>query len=122
MTDEHRSIAAPPLHPLAAFAIIALDGFFGVFEVLDPFLLAITSVTIGILGFSATTLVQRFLAKEDWGAAVAKGLVMGIIAGVPYPVVGTAIGAPLLIWAGVHQWIKLPERGDQPLLDKPEEK
>ena len=75
-----------------------------------------TCIGIGILGFSSTAMVQRFLAKDDWGAAVAKGLVMGIIAGVPYPIAGTAIGVPLLIWAGLHR------RNNQPLLDDPEEK
>jgi hypothetical protein len=121
MTDE-RHIPGPPIHPMAAFATIALDGFFAVFEVLDPLLLFFISAFIGILGFSATTLAQRFLAKDGWGTAVAKGLVMGIVAGVPYPIVGTVIGTPLLVWAGVHQWIKLPGFGSQPLLDKPEEK
>ncbi|SRR5258706_1402925 len=121
MTDERR-IPAAPIHPLAALATIALDGFFSVFEVLDPFMLLFSSVLIGILGFSATTLAQRYLAKDGWGASIAKGLVMGIVAGVPYPIVGTIIGTPLLVWAGAHQWIKLPERGNQPLLDEPEEK
>jgi hypothetical protein len=120
MTDERR-IAAPPIHPLAAFATIALDGFFAVFEVIDPLLLLFTSVFIGLLGFSATTLVQRFLAHDGWGAAIAKGLVMGVVAGVPYPIAGTVIGAPLLVWAGVHQWIKLPGSGNHPLLNKPED-
>src|SRR5690348_1446993 len=108
MTDERR-IVAPPIHPMAAFATIILDGFFSVFEVLDPLLLFFISAFIGILGFSATTLVQRFLAKDSWGAAIAKGVVMGIVAGVPYPITGTLIGTPLLVWAGLHEWIKLPE-------------
>ena len=47
-----------------------------------------------------TMLVQRYLAKDSWGASVAKGLVMGIIAGVPFQVTGTAVGIPLLAWAG----------------------
>lgn len=116
MTDERR----PPLHPLAALAIIALDGTFGIFEI-DPLLLPFTCVSVGLFGFASTALVQRFLAHEGWGAAVAKGLVMGILAGVPYPILGTAIGAPLLIWAGVSQWIKLPGRRSQSLFDSPED-
>jgi hypothetical protein len=44
--------------------------------------------------------------------------VMGIFAGVPYPVAGTVIGAPLLIWAGVHKWIKLPYSGDPDVLSR----
>jgi hypothetical protein len=116
MTDERR-IPSPPIHPMAAFVTIVLDGFFSVFEVLDPLLLFFISTFIGILGFSATTLVQRFLAKDGWGAAIAKGLVMGIVAGVPYPIAGTVIGTPLLVWAGVHEWIRLPGPRNQPLLD-----
>ncbi len=122
MSDERRSVAGPPIHPLAAFAIIALDGVFGAFEILDPFALVFTSIGVGFLGFVSTTMVQRHLAGENWGAAIAKGLVMGIIAGVPFPVVGTAIGAPLLIWAGIHQWIKLPGSGNRALLNDPDEK
>jgi hypothetical protein len=73
-------------------------------------------------------MVQRYLAKDEWGASIAKGLVMGIVAGVPYPIAGTVVGAPLLVWAGIHQWVKPPaaspqlEASSQPLLDNPEEK
>ena len=115
MTDERR----PPLHPLAALAIIALDGTSGIFEI-DPLLLPFTCVGVGLLGFASTTLVQHNLAHEGWGVAMTKGLVMGILAGVPYPVLGTAIGAPLLIWAGVHRWIKPSDSEDRPLLDDSE--
>jgi hypothetical protein len=27
---------------------------------------------------------------------------------VPFPVTGTAVGVPLLAWAGLHEWVKLP--------------
>ena len=57
--------------------------------------------------------VQRYLAKDEWGASIAKGLVMGIIAGVPFQVTGTAIGLPLLAWAGLHEWVKLPASKDK---------
>ena len=122
MTDENRSIASPPIHGLAAIAIIALDGVLGTFEILDPPLILITSILIGILGFLSTTFVQRFLAKDGWGSAAAKGMVLGILAGVPYPVIGTAIGVPLLIWAGVHRWAQLPGFRNRALLDDPDEK
>lgn len=116
MSDERR----PPLHPLAAFTIIALDGVFGTFEIASPLALVFTSIGVGFLGFISTTFVQRFLEKEGWGAAIAKGLVMGILAGVPYPIAGTAIGAPLLIWAGVHRLFRSPDSDNRPLLDDPE--
>lgn len=115
--EPRKPFPAPPIHPLAALATIALDGFFAIFEVLDPFMLLFISGGIGLLGFLATTLVQHYLDEDDWGPAVAKGLVMGIFAGVPYAVGGTAIGAPLLIWAGLHRWIKLPESGNNQIVD-----
>ena len=119
MTIERRSpVSAPPIHPLAALATIVLDGFFAIFEVLDPLMLLFISTGIGLLGFTATMLVQRYLANDDWGSAAAKGLVMGIFAGVPYPVAGTVIGAPLLIWAGAHKWIKLPFSGNPGALSR----
>jgi len=117
MTIEKRPVSAPPIHPLAALVTIVLDGIFAIPE-LDFLIIPIVSPIVGVLGFAATTLVQRFLAKDEWGAAVAKGLVLGIVAGVPYPVVGTAVGVPLLVWAGLHQWIKLPGRGNNQLIDE----
>ncbi len=49
-----------------------------------------------------TIFVQRYLAKDEWGPSVAKGLVMGIIAGVPFQVTGTAVGMPSC-WPGLGQ-------------------
>ncbi len=102
MSQESRSITPPPIHPMAAFATIALDGifFFFFFEAVNP----LAVLGIGALGFAATTMVQRFIDNDGWGAALAKGLVMGIVAGVPYPVAGTAVGLPLLAWAGLSRW------------------
>jgi len=115
---ERRSpVSAPPIHPLAALVTVALDGVFGVVEILDPLLLVFTCFGVGILGFVSTMLTQRYLARDEWGPAIAKGVAMGIFAGVPYPVAGTVIGAPLLIWAGVHQWVKLPSGGNNQIVD-----
>ena len=101
-------IPPAPIHPLAALATIVLDSIFGVFEILDPLALILTSVSVGVLGTVTTTLIQHYLSKEEWGPSLAKGLVMGIIAGVPFMVTGSAVGAVLLGWAGANQWIKLP--------------
>jgi hypothetical protein len=125
MTDEiepikvtslasRRPVPPAPIHPLAALATIVLDNVFGVFELVDPLALVLTSISVGVLGTVTTTLIQHYLAKDNWGPAVAKGLVMGIFAGVPFQVTGTAIGIPLLAWAGLHELIKLPLLINQP--------
>ena len=106
--QPRRSIPPAPIHPLAALAIIVLDNVFLVVDLVSGPAIVFTSIGLGVLGAVATALVQRHLAKDEWGPAVAKGLVMGIIAGVPFNVTGTAIGVPLLAWAGIHQWVRLP--------------
>ncbi len=110
--EPRRPIPSAPVHPLAALATLVLDNVFGVVEIADPFLLLITGLSVGVIGTLAVTFVQRYMAREGWGVSIAKGLVMGIIAGVPYPVSGTAVGVVLLGWAGAHEWIKLPPPKD----------
>jgi hypothetical protein len=116
MIEKSRQIAPPPIHPLAAFATIALDGVFALPEFAGAVL--IVSPVVGVLGGVSTALIQRFLAKDEWGVAVAKGFALGIIAGVPYPVAGTAVGLPLLAWAGISRWMKLPDRSNNQLIDE----
>ncbi|GAB4501393.1 MAG: phosphoribosylaminoimidazole carboxylase [Anaerolineales bacterium] len=118
MSEKLSRIPESPIHPLAALVTIALDGIFGVVEIFDPFLLIFTSLGVGALGGISITLIQRFLANDGWGAAVAKGLALGIVAGVPYPIAGTAIGAPLLAWSGLHQLLKLPGSGNNQIVDE----
>ena len=107
-------IPPAPIHPLAALATLVLDNIFGVVEIVDPLALILTSVSVGVLGGVTTMFVQHYLAKDGWGASVAKGLVMGIVAGVPFQVTGTAVGIPLLAWAGLHEWVKLGPPKNQP--------
>ena len=105
------AIPSAPIHPFAAVTTIVLDNLFGAPEVLEtviPFSLLISGLVVGTINTIAVTFVQRFLAKDDWGSAFAKGIVMGVIAGVPYSVSGTAVGGMLLMWAGLHEWVKLP--------------
>jgi len=103
----------PPLHILSALATIALDWIWFAIELpatislaFLPSLIPLT-LGLGLLNMAAVTLVQHFLADEAWGKALAKGLVMGIVAGVPYPVFGTVIGVPLATWAGIREVQKL---------------
>jgi len=123
--EPRRPIPPAPIHPLAAIATLALDYVFTLFEIPETFVftpsLVFTSAVCGILGFAAVTLVQHYLSKDDWGPAVAKGLVMGIVAGVPYPITGTAVGVPLLAWAGLHEWVKLPAPKGQSAAEEEQE-
>ena len=105
---DNRIIPAPPIHPLSAFVTVVLDGLWFILEVgatisvaALPALLPIIGIA-GLSGFIAVSLIQHFVARDDWGASVAKGLAMGIVAAVPYPVLGTVLGGVLLGWAGAQ--------------------
>ncbi len=118
--ETRQPIPPAPIHPLAAMVTVVLDNFFGVFEILDPLLILLTTSLVAIVGTASTSLIQHYLAKDEWGPAIAKGLAMGIIAGVPFPVTGTAVGLPLLAWAGLHEWVRLPVPKNQPAqVDQP---
>jgi hypothetical protein len=117
LTINRSPIPASPVHPLAALATLLLDNVsFAVetLEIVDPFLMPLTWIAVGAIDAITVTLVQRYLAEDDWGPSIAKGLVMGIIAGVPTSVTGTAVGGLLLAWAGLHQWIQLPSSAGKP--------
>ena len=101
-------IPASPVHPLSALITVILDNLFDLPELAGPEVWVFTSPIVAGICFLTTTFVQRYLAKDEWGPAVAKGMVMGVIAGVPFSVTGTAAGGRFLAWAGMHEWIKLP--------------
>ena len=112
-SQKSQGIPDAPIHPLGALATIILDWLWAGIELpvtmsiaFLPTLLPL-SIALGLLCFSAVVLTQRFVSKDEWGASVAKGLVMGIAAGVPYPVIGTMIGTPLILWSGIHNAQKL---------------
>ncbi len=123
LTFNRRPIPASPVHPLSALVTVILDNLFNLPELAGPEVWFITAPIVGGLCLLTTTFVQRYLAKDEWGPAVAKGLVMGIIAGVPFSVTGTAAGGLFLAWAGLHEWVKFPVSGsgssesDQEIID-----
>ncbi len=102
-------VPAPPVHPLSAFVTIVIDWLWTMVEVGATItvagLLTILPLIIacGATCFVIVLLVQRYVAGDQWGACIAKGLAMGVAAAVPYAVVGTAAGIALLGWAGIHE-------------------
>ena len=53
------------------------------------------------LGGAGTYLVQRRFAKESVGTAGLKGLLAGIVVGIPFPLAGSAVGSWILIASGL---------------------
>jgi hypothetical protein len=57
--------------------------------------------------FTGTFQIQRCQGGDSVGRALAKALLLGAIAAVPFSVTGTPVGLALLAWAGIrHPWKK----------------
>ena len=108
-TPTSRVVVPPaPVHPLSSLVTIAIDQVWGIGELgatatgVGVAALPVLIVTSAAVCFVAVGLIQRYVDGDAWGAALSKALAMGVLAGVPYQFVGTAAGAVLLGWAGIH--------------------
>lgn len=92
------------IEPLAALALIVVDNLW----TLPDFLVVDWFITIPLCFLTAsivTFLVQRRRAGDRRRIALAKALVLGVAAAIPFPVTGTAMGLALLAWFGIrHPW------------------
>jgi hypothetical protein len=88
-------------HPYSGALIIAIDWvFFGV----EAGTLGLSIPVMSLLAFATTllgvTTIQINLAKDNWAIAIAKGILGGLVAGIPTPIAGTFIGALILALSG----------------------
>jgi len=86
-------------HPLVGFGMIAVDWMLFVS-------LGITwliSIPIGIALTIACVLIQKFGMRENWGLAIGKGLMVGLLTAIPTPLpsiitlAGTGLGTVALL-------------------------
>lgn len=84
------------LHPLVAFGMFACDWMlFGGEAGSAGVGLAIT-IPIALALVIPSILVQRYSFKDGWGAAIGKGLLVGVLTAIPMP-----IGSPVTFAGGV---------------------
>jgi hypothetical protein len=101
-------IPPAPVHPLSSLVTIAIDQVWGGAEagatasVVGIASMPVLILTSGAVCFVAVGLIQRYVEHDPWGPAIAKAFGMAVLAAVPYQFVGTAAGAVLLGWAGIH--------------------
>ncbi len=89
-----------PVHPLAAALLVFVDNLW----MLADWNAVTWFITIPLSFVSVaftTACIQRFLHRDGWGKSLGKGLMLGVLAGVPTSVTGTPIGIALLTWAGI---------------------
>lgn len=89
-----------PVHPLAAALLVFVDNLWMLadWNAVTWFL----TIPLSFCSVAFTTIfIQRFLHRDGWGKSLGKGLLLGVLAGVPTSVTGTPVGLALLTWAGI---------------------
>jgi hypothetical protein len=117
MDARDPSKSRPPIHSMSCVLTIILDWVWFLAELIQPFSLESVPRILGIITgifitcFLAVAVVQRYAARDRWRSSLLKGVIMGLAACVPYPVVGTFVGVVLLATARIY-W-RAPSEGEQ---------
>jgi hypothetical protein len=61
------------------------------------------SILVGIVSMIAVTMIEKGMNRRSLIEAMGVGITLGILAGVPYPVLGTTAGVAILGWSGLRQ-------------------
>ncbi len=107
-SEEQSARGAPLIHPLAALLLIIIDNLW---TLADWAVLAWTAtiplafLAVGLPSF----FIQKFMKGDPTGRALAVSSFLGVLAAVPTPITGTAIGALALGFAGFRYFRKKQE-------------
>ena len=89
-----------PIHALSALILVAVDSLWAVFDWVPPiWIVAIPACFLAV--FVPTYLIQRHLKNDSKGRAVTFATVLAVLAAIPTPITGTAVGLGLLGWTGL---------------------
>jgi hypothetical protein len=96
-----RSVAdGPPIHALSALILAAVDNLWLVFEWAPP--MWIVAIPLCFLAVAVPTfLIQKYLKQDSNGKAATFATLLGVLAAIPMPITGTAVGVSLLAWTGL---------------------
>ena len=99
-----RTSNGPPIHALSALVLAAVDSLWAVFAWEPPlWIVAIPLCFMAI--FVPSFLVQKYLKHDGNGRAVTFATLLGVLAAIPLPITGTAVGISLLAWTGLGKLI-----------------
>jgi hypothetical protein len=89
------------VHPVSALLLMAVDALWSIPD-MAAFAWIITIPLCFLTVSVPTFLIQRFLAKSTVMRSTGTALILGILAAIPTPIMGTAVGAVLLTIAGLR--------------------
>lgn len=105
-------IQEPPIHALAALNLIAVDALWTIFDLAPPtWPLAIPACFLAV--FIPVFLIQRHVKGDSKGRAAAFAALLGVLAAIPTPIIGTEAGLGLLLWTGLGKIFKRSLPGAQ---------
>jgi len=89
-----------PIHALSALILVAVDSLWAVFDWAPPiWIVAIPFCFLAV--FAPTFLIQRNLKNDSPGRALTFATLLAVLAAIPIPITGTAVGLGLLGWTGL---------------------
>ena len=90
------------LHPWSGVVILGLDWILFSGNLFAPGVAMLLNVLIGFLvGGVGTVFCQRRFGHDSRAGSLIKGILGGILVGIPYPIVGTVAGAAILTLSGL---------------------
>lgn len=90
------------LHPLSGLLLILIDNlFFGANVVSFGWATPIICVLAFGITFMGVFVSQKIFGRDRMAPSLTKGLITGILAGIPTSIMGTAIGGIILVAAGL---------------------
>lgn len=83
MSPVRKFLQTVGLHPLAAVGLVAVDIMLFGGEVGSAGVGVAVSIPVGFVLGLAGCLLQKFSYGDNWGTAIGKGLVMGVLTAIP---------------------------------------
>jgi hypothetical protein len=110
-SEEQNTRDAPLIHPLAALLLIVIDNLW---TLADWAVLAwVATIPLSLLAVGLPSFfIQKFMKGDTTGRALAVSSFLGVLAAVPTPITGTAVGALALGFAGFKYFRKKQEPPD----------
>jgi len=91
-------------HPVSAIVTLGMDVlFFGADSATMGVSLPVSMVLAFTITFGLSFMAQRRLLHDTTNKAFMKALFLGIMAGIPFPVAGSAVGLYILSMAGLRK-------------------
>jgi hypothetical protein len=92
-------------HPLSAALMLFIDlSFFGVDAITIGFSLFFTIFLAFLITFTGVFLIQKKMEHNSFLQSFLKASLLGIAAGLPTPIAGTAFGVIILALAGIKSF------------------